>query len=262
MASTTFKNFTAGLSAAVLLLATGCATSEAGKTQPSTKPAPSAEVAPAADSTSPTPTPAATPTTPATPEPLPSVPKVSGMSQAEAEQALVAAGFVVGEITEVPSARPAGTVLRQGIGVGTALAAGTPVALELAVPYPQVPSVIGRMQRVATGLLRDAGFTVKVQARAQSSGRDGVVLEQTPAGSQFAKPGAPITIVVSRVVRAVAPTAPDNCASGYDPCLPPASDYDCAGGSGDGPAYANGPIYVTGSDPYDLDSEGDGVACE
>lgn len=53
-----------------------------------------------------------------------------------------------------------------------------------------------------------------------------------------------------------------NCTPGYSPCLPPASDYDCAGGGGNGPAYANGPIYVTGSDPYDLDSDGDGVACE
>ena len=49
---------------------------------------------------------------------------------------------------------------------------------------------------------------------------------------------------------------------GYSPCLPPASDYDCAGGSGDGPEYAQGPIEVTGSDPYELDTEGDGIACE
>ena len=53
-----------------------------------------------------------------------------------------------------------------------------------------------------------------------------------------------------------------NCTPGYKPCLPPASDYDCAGGSGDGPKYVQGPVYVTGSDPYSLDSDGDGVACE
>lgn len=52
------------------------------------------------------------------------------------------------------------------------------------------------------------------------------------------------------------------CTPGYSPCLPPMSDYDCAGGAGNGPGYADGPIYVTGSDPYDLDSDGDGVACE
>lgn len=45
-------------------------------------------------------------------------------------------------------------------------------------------------------------------------------------------------------------------------CLDPASyDYDCAGGSGDGPDYT-GPVQVVGSDPYGLDADGDGYGCE
>ena len=52
-----------------------------------------------------------------------------------------------------------------------------------------------------------------------------------------------------------------NCTPGYSPCLPPASDYDCSGGGGDGPKYT-GRVQVTGSDPYGLDSDGDGVGCE
>lgn len=44
--------------------------------------------------------------------------------------------------------------------------------------------------------------------------------------------------------------------------MPIDSDVDCAGGSGDGPSYANGPITVTGTDIYGLDSDGDGTACE
>ena len=31
---------------------------------------------------------------------------------------------------------------------------------------------------------------------------------------------------------------------------------------GDGPPYVEGPVSVTGSDPYDLDSDGNGVGCE
>ena len=54
---------------------------------------------------------------------------------------------------------------------------------------------------------------------------------------------------------------PTNC-QGYSPYLTPGPDVDCAGGSGDGPRYVNGPVSVTGSDPYGLDSDGDGVACE
>jgi hypothetical protein len=45
-------------------------------------------------------------------------------------------------------------------------------------------------------------------------------------------------------------------------CVPVASDVDCAGGSGNGPAYVMGPVYVIGSDIYQLDRDGDGVACE
>jgi hypothetical protein len=52
------------------------------------------------------------------------------------------------------------------------------------------------------------------------------------------------------------------CTPGYSPCLPPASDYDCAGGSGNGPKYVDGPVTVTGSDPYGLDADNDGVGCE
>lgn len=45
-------------------------------------------------------------------------------------------------------------------------------------------------------------------------------------------------------------------------CVPIASDVDCASGSGNGPAYTSGPVYVIGSDIYGLDRDGDGVGCE
>jgi hypothetical protein len=56
-------------------------------------------------------------------------------------------------------------------------------------------------------------------------------------------------------------------ASACDPnyagaCLDPnAYDYDCAGGSGDGPDYT-GTVTVVGEDHYGLDADGDGVGCE
>lgn len=39
-------------------------------------------------------------------------------------------------------------------------------------------------------------------------------------------------------------------------------DYDCAGGSGNGPNYVRGPVYVIGTDVFDLDRDGDGIGCE
>jgi hypothetical protein len=265
MARTAPRTSMVGLLAAVVLVAAGCAAESSEGTGASAKSATSGNVAVGdKPSTSSDPALVATssPTSSPTPDPLPSIPKVRGMSQADAEQALIAAGFVVGEISEVPSARSAGTVLHQSIEVGTLITAGTVVGLTLAVPYPSVTSVIGLSRRAATNALQGAGFNVEVVEETRSSGRDGVVLSQTPAGNELAKPGAVITLVVSHLVRPVTPPVSHSCTPGYKPCLAPASDYDCAGGSGNGPAYANGPVYVTGSDPYDLDANGDGVACE
>ena len=54
-----------------------------------------------------------------------------------------------------------------------------------------------------------------------------------------------------------------DCDSNYSgACVPIASDVDCASGSGNGPAYVEGPVTVVGDDIYELDREGDGVACE
>ncbi|MFP5316691.1 MAG: hypothetical protein ACLGI2_00150 [Acidimicrobiia bacterium] len=45
--------------------------------------------------------------------------------------------------------------------------------------------------------------------------------------------------------------------------MPFASDVDCAGGSGNGPAYVSTKnLRVVGPDEYGLDSDNDGLACE
>jgi hypothetical protein len=54
-----------------------------------------------------------------------------------------------------------------------------------------------------------------------------------------------------------------NCDPNYSgACVPIASDVDCAGGSGNGPAYVQGPVTVIGKDIYKLDNDGNGVGCE
>lgn len=70
---------------------------------------------------------------------------------------------------------------------------------------------------------------------------------------QFSKPGS-----------APAPQAPgSSCDPNYSgACVPIASDVDCAGGSGNGPAYVSGPVRVVGNDIYGLDRDGDGVGCD
>jgi hypothetical protein len=55
-----------------------------------------------------------------------------------------------------------------------------------------------------------------------------------------------------------------NCDPAYpDACLHDGiGDYDCAGGSGNGPNYVEGPITVRPPDPFGLDRDHDGVGCE
>ena len=52
------------------------------------------------------------------------------------------------------------------------------------------------------------------------------------------------------------------CHPSYSGCLNPnASDYDCIGGSGNGPYYT-GTVRVIGPDVFGLDRDGDGWGCE
>lgn len=70
---------------------------------------------------------------------------------------------------------------------------------------------------------------------------------------------------VTRVgVRVPEPKTAPACDPNYTGgCVPIGSgDVDCAGGSGNGPAYVRGPVTVVGTDIYSLDKNGDGVACD
>jgi endonuclease YncB( thermonuclease family) len=62
---------------------------------------------------------------------------------------------------------------------------------------------------------------------------------------------------------AASSTASSRCHPSYKgACLDAnASDYDCAGGSGNGPKYT-GPVKVVGPDDYGLDADGDGYGCD
>src|SRR5207247_492364 len=99
-------------------------------------------------------------------------------------------------------------------------------------------------------------WTLVVTKRASSSSA-GTVLDQTPAPGVPLGAGAKLRIVVAEPLPAPPPPPPtqapsQSCTPGYSPCLPPASGYDCIGGSGNGPEYT-GTVTVTGSDPYGLD---------
>ena len=99
------------------------------------------------------------------------------------------------------------------------------------------------------------------------------VLSDCASMPAVTSPFAPTSMPQPAVVPAPAPVAPAPAlapvapaASSCDPnysgqCVPITSDVDCAGGTGDGPAYLTGTVSVIGSDHYGLDRNHDGVGC-
>jgi hypothetical protein len=77
---------------------------------------------------------------------------------------------------------------------------------------------------------------------------------------------APTTQRPTPTTRRPTPTtrAASNCHPSYQgECLKVGiGDYDCAGGSGNGPNYVQGTVRVVGPDEFDLDRDGDGWGCE
>jgi hypothetical protein len=86
--------------------------------------------------------------------------------------------------------------------------------------------------------------------------------------SPFVPTSVPQPVVVVTPAPAASPVkvapapAPSSCDPNYSgQCVPVTSDVDCAGGSGDGPAYLTGTVSVIGSDHYGLDRNHDGIGC-
>lgn len=88
-------------------------------------------------------------------------------------------------------------------------------------------------------------------ARNAGAGLWGATLTPIPTSAPTQKPPPPTA-------------AEGNCHPSYqNVCiLMGIGDYDCAGGSGNGPNYVRGPVLVVGYDEFGLDGNGDGVGCE
>lgn len=72
-----------------------------------------------------------------------------------------------------------------------------------------------------------------------------------------------VAFAVSVMSASLALSQENLCDPNYEEaCVPVASDVDCEFGNGNGPAYVIGPVRVVGKDIYELDRDGDGIACE
>jgi beta-lactam-binding protein with PASTA domain len=181
---------------------------------------------------------------------LPQVPDVAELKPTRARTRLADLGFQVmlvkGPITEERWNRVVGQVP----AAGSRVLPGASVELTISQPPPIVPDVELSQLRPGSRRLRSQGYRVRTEYRFEDFWREGTILLQL--GPHRALPGETIRLVVAKE-RA--------CTPGYSPCLPPATDYDCAGGPGNGPEYT-GTVQVRGPDIYELDEEGDGLGCE
>jgi hypothetical protein len=210
------------------------------------------------------PSPVTTATQP-TPSPTPEtelVPDVAGRSIDDVTSELEAAGFIVSVETKLTNSAAKDTVLSQSEPAGSLLELGETVTLTIAKPLPKIPHVVGKTLANAKRALENAGFEVGKVTQRASSKKKGTVISQSPDAGTSARPGRAVSLVTAKPT----PQPSSNCTPGYSPCLVyhGGADYDCYGGEGDGPYLTEpGVTYrVTGSDPYDLDGNNNGLGCE
>jgi beta-lactam-binding protein with PASTA domain/predicted Ser/Thr protein kinase len=125
------------------------------------------------------------------------VPRVVGLSVAQALQELSDAGLRA-NVVNVFSDRPSGTVTGQSPAAGEQLVEGSRVRINVsqgARPIT-VPSVLGQPVQSAESQLRGVGFAV-VQSPVEDDEPAGRVVGQSPAGGETARKGSTITLQVS-----------------------------------------------------------------
>jgi eukaryotic-like serine/threonine-protein kinase len=119
-----------------------------------------------------------------------------GLPQAQAETALAAAGFKVGQLVPRNSRLPAGQVLATNPLAGTQAPAGSKVTLTVSNARTKVPDVTMQDPAIATAILEQDGFTNIVQKRSAiyTKKNDGLIVSQTPSAGSYATPDAEIII--------------------------------------------------------------------
>jgi hypothetical protein len=111
-------------------------------------------------------------------------------------------------------------------------------------------SLVVLQRAIRSGELHQLVVEAKAEARAEAE------------AAALAKAEAKARKKARQEAKAAAAAAASNCNPNYSGCLDPnSSDYDCAGGSGNGPDYT-GMVQVLGYDEYGLDADGDGIGCE
>ncbi|WP_068159249.1 Stk1 family PASTA domain-containing Ser/Thr kinase [Rhodococcus phenolicus] len=144
------------------------------------------------------------------------VPKLSGMSQQEAAQALAEMGLRLdSNVGKAPSTQAqVDTVVKQDPSSGSNVDRDSAVTITLGSGPEQVrvPNVAGQTLEVARENIESAGFTVEVE-EIESGQTEGTVVSTSPAGGANATKGQTVTIQVSNGDRVEMPVVTNRSVS-------------------------------------------------
>lgn len=129
------------------------------------------------------------------------VPSVVGMSQADAEAAITAAGFTVGAVTttQTASAADVGKVMAQDPAPNAEAKPRSAIAIVVSggQKLVEVPDVTGKTESDAQAALKDAGLVAQTTTASSKDVAEGTVISQAPAAGQQVPEGTSIGITVS-----------------------------------------------------------------
>lgn len=181
--------------------------------------------------------------------------------------------LTVGGVSSLLTEEPADRVASTDAGVTDAAGAGVvPIvpllgSEEILPPETSTASTTTVMQTVATTPQTTSTTTTTPSTTSTTTLPATTTTKPVPttsaAPATTTTPPRPTTTQAPATVATQPVAAQPSCHPSYEgACVPIATDVDCAGGSGNGPEYVAGPVYVVGDDVYRLDRDGDGVACE
>lgn len=129
------------------------------------------------------------------------VPELSGMTQTQAEEVLLALKLVpLPEDPVYADGVAPGKVFKQSSAAGTAVDVGTTIRFTVALgtEVAAVPSVVGLTKDAAVKALADAGFGADIVVQYNESIEEGKVITQNPYPKLQVVKGTTVTLVVSQ----------------------------------------------------------------
>ncbi|MDO5378043.1 MAG: protein kinase [Clostridia bacterium] len=126
------------------------------------------------------------------------VPRLSGMTEESALDAISAQGFTVGKTEIVPSEQMRGTVVAQSPEAGTSAQVGSAVDLTVSGGRVIVPELVGQREEEALERIEALGLTRGMieYSNVDSARQDGIVLSQSLEKFTQVLPGSEIEMVV------------------------------------------------------------------